>query len=44
MMNAKTKRATVYLEPVVVSTQVFQEFYVVSTGRLGVDPHLAKKI
>lgn len=28
----------------VVSTQVFQEFYVVSTGRLGVEPHLAKKI
>lgn len=28
----------------VVSTQVFQEFYVVSTSKLGVEPHLAKKI
>jgi len=29
---------------VVVSTQVFQEFYVVATNKLGVEPLLAKKI
>jgi predicted nucleic acid-binding protein len=28
----------------VVSTQVFQEFYVVATSKLGVEPLLAKKI